>query len=614
MTERGALPDLTCLDIDTVARGYRSGRFSPGDVVMDMVERSDRDDAAGVWIHRASKDAVARALATLEERQRDGEWLPLYGVAFAVKDNIDVAGMPTTAACPAFSYVPARSAAVVERLIEAGAIVLGKTNLDQFATGLVGTRSPYGTPRNPFDARFIPGGSSSGSAVAVARGLATFALGTDTAGSGRVPAGFNNIVGLKPSRGLLSTTGVVPACRTLDCVSIFALTCPDAWRVFEIACHFDAQDPLSRRRGDIAGSQDGGCDRPFRFGVPADEQLDFQGDQQAKAMFTRAVQVLQTLGGEPVVIDFSPFREVARMLYDGPWVAERLEAAGELLARDANALDPNVRAILQGAAQVDARAVFRGQVELARVARQTRETWRRIDVLAMPTTPTIYSIADIAADPIGRNRHLGYYTNFVNLLDLAALAVPVGLRPDGLPSGVTLAAPSGSDAHLIALGRRFHARSSRTLGATRRSWRGESEVAPVVQGEGARIAVVGAHLSGEPLNWQLTELGGRFVKSARTASRYRLFSLPNTTPAKPGLVRTHREEGHSIELEVWWLSLSALGAFLAGIRAPLCIGSVELEDGDVVHGFLCEPYAVVGATDISKFGGWRAYRRSLPAF
>jgi allophanate hydrolase len=272
-----------------------------------------------------------------------------------------------------------------------------------------------------------------------------------------------------------------------------------------------------------------------------------------------------------------------------------------------------VRAILQGAVQVDARAAFRGQVELARLTRQAKETWQRIDVLAMPTTPTIYTIADIDADPIGRNRHLGYYTNFVNLLDLAAVAVPVGLRPDGLPSGVTLAAPCGSDASLIALGTRFHARSSRTLGATRRSWRGYVEPAPVVQGEGARIAVVGAHLSGEPLNWQLTELGARFVRATRTASRYRLFSLPNTMPAKPGLVRTELEEGHGIELEVWWLPLSALGAFLAGIRAPLCIGTIELEDGDAVHGFLCESHAVVGATDISKFGGWRAYRRSLSA-
>ncbi len=539
--------------------------------------------------------------------------MPLFGVPFAVKDNIDVAGMPTTAACPAFAHTPKRSAVAVQRLLDAGAIVLGKTNLDQFATGLVGTRSPYGIPRNPFDPRYIPGGSSSGSAVAVATGMATFALGTDTAGSGRVPAAFNNIVGLKPSRGAISTTGVVPACRSLDCVSVFALSCNDAWRVFEVARHFDPADPFACEWRDTAspGARRGSA---FRFGLPDADHLEFFGDELACGAFTQAVERLRTLGGQPVVVDFAPFREVAGLLYGGPWAAERLVATGKILGECPDALDPDVKAILLDARRFEARDVFRAQETLRLLERRTQVAWREVEVLVTPTVPTIYTIDQIRAEPLGLNSNLGYYTNFVNLLGLCALAVPAGFRSDRLPFGITLMAPRGNDAKLAALGTRFHALSSRTAGVFQRPRSERDEIPAVeVEQEGICLAVLGAHLSGEPLNHQLIDLGATFVMSTRTAPSYRLFELPNTTPPKPGLVRCEPNDGAAIELEIWRMSLEAFGSFVARIAAPLCIGSIELANGDRVQGFLCEHHAVAHARDISLFGGWRSFRKSLAA-
>jgi len=480
--------------------------------------------------------------------------------------------------------------------------VLGKTNLDQFATGLVGTRSPYGVPHNPFDPRFIPGGSSSGSAVAVARGMATFALGTDTAGSGRVPAAFNGLVGLKPSLGILGTTGVVPACRSLDCVSVFAHTCADAWRIFEIARHFDASDPYARRWDDLATP--GPLPATFRFGVPEASQLEFFGDGHTEHAFAEAVGALRALGGQPTRVDFSAFRQVAQLLYDGPWVAERLEASGALLAANPAAFDPCVREILLRARGVTADAVFRGQARLAALARATAEIWQGIDVLVTPTTPTIYTVAQVASDPIALNTRLGYYTNYVNLLDLCALAVPAGFRPDGLPVGITLVAPRGHDQRLLDLGARFHGET-----AGQPAPGAGSPPLPDAD-QGACLAVVGAHLAGEPLNHQLTGLHARLVKRTRTAPRYRLFALPNTTPAKPGLVRSANGGGFAVTVEVWWLSFAALGRFVAAVPAPLCIGSIELEDGSRVQGFLCEEHALRGAPDISRFGGWQAFLKT----
>ncbi|HLK89843.1 MAG TPA: allophanate hydrolase [Polyangia bacterium] len=581
---------------------------SPAEIVERALSEIARRGDDGVWITVTSRQRALADAQELERRREAGEALPLYGLTFAVKDNIDVAGLPTTAACPAFRYAPERDAPVVARLRAAGALCLGKLNLDQFATGLTGTRSPYGVPKNLFDGRFIVGGSSSGSAVAVAAGLVDFALGTDTAGSGRVPAAFNNIVGLKPSRGLLSATGVVPACPSLDCVSIFALTVEEASRVAAVARGTDDADPFSRPEADAFQFALGVRPPRFRFGVPA--ALDFLGDGQAAEQFARAVASLRTLGGEPVEIDFAPFREAGALVYGGAFVAERLVAAGRLLAEAPDALVGPVRTILQGATSVRPGAALETARQLARSRRHAARVFAGIDFLLVPTTPTIFSIADVEADPLGLNAALGAYTTFVNPLDLAALAVPTGFRGDGLPAGATLVGPWGSDARLGAFASALHHATSDRLGATDQKLSPTPPPAAPVPSDWIPIAVLGAHLSGEPLNRQLTDLGGRLVRATRTAPRYRFYALPDTTPPKPGLARVPTG-GAAIDLEIWALAPAAFGSFVARIPAPLCIGRVEVDDGSQVSGFLCEAHALAGARDISEFGGWRQYRRSL---
>ncbi len=585
-------------------------KMAPVEVAERALGEIARRGDDGVWITVTPRERLLTSARELQRRRDAGESLPLYGLTFAVKDNIDVAGLPTTAACPAFSYQPDKNAPVVARLLDAGALCLGKLNLDQFATGLSGVRSPYGVPKNLFDGRFIVGGSSSGSAVAVAAGLVDFALGTDTAGSGRVPAAFNNIVGLKPSRGLLSTTGVVPAVPSLDCVSIFALTVEEAARVAAIARGYDESDPGSRPEAETFSFAP--VDRPprFRFGVPRGSALDFLGDGRAAEQFARACARLAALGGERVEIDFAPFREAGALVYDGAFIAERLIAAGRLLAEEPEALVPPVRSILRGATSIGARAAFDTARALGRLRRHAARVLGGLDFLFVPTTPTIFRIEDIERDPIRLNAALGTYTTFVNPLDLAALAVPTGFRSDRLPAGATLVGPWGSDARLAGFGAMLHRAISTELGATGRALEPALPPAISVASDWIAVAVLGAHLSGEPLNHQLTETGGRFLRAARTAPKYRFFALPNTTPAKPGLARV-AEDGVAIELEVWALPPAAFGNFVARIPGPLCIGRIEIEDGSVVSGFLCEGYAFSGARDISEFGGWRAYRRSL---
>lgn len=582
---------------------YRAGRYTPRDLLDQVLARIEAAPERNAWITRLPREQVMAYARALEGQ--DPTVLPLYGIPFAVKDNIDLAGVPTTAACPQYAYTPRRSAAVVERLMAAGAVPVGKTNLDQFATGLVGTRSPYGPGKNPFDPEYISGGSSSGSAIAVAQGLVSFSLGTDTAGSGRVPAAFCNLVGLKPTRGLLSTRGVVPACRSLDCVSIFTLTCADAARVLEVARGYDAEDAYSRPPGAPTLGARGLPRAGLRVGVPPAGQLEFFGDGEYARLFDEAVQRLQGLGAQVVEVDLEPFLEAARLLYEGPWVAERYVAIEDFLATHPDALHPVTQAIIAGGAASRAAEAFRAQYRLAELRRRSEAAWSRVDVILTPTAGTIYRIAEVEAEPLRLNSNLGRYTNFMNLLDLAAVAVPAGFRPDGLPFGVTLFAPAFNDAGLLALADELHRAAGLPLGATGEPLPAERPPAPA-PGEEIPLVVCGAHMQGLALNHQLTERGARLCQRTRTAPAYRLYALPGGPPQRPGLIRA-REGGAAIEVEVWGVPAARLGDFLAGIPAPLGIGKVELEDGRWLPGFICEGWAADGAEDITALGGWRAH-------
>jgi allophanate hydrolase len=545
----------------------------------------------------------AEALANAERVQALGPARqPLYGVPFVVKDNIDVAGLPTTAACPAFAYQPKASAFVVDRLERAGAIVLGKTNLDQFATGLVGVRSPYGVPRNALRSDLIPGGSSSGSATAVGAGLVPFSLGTDTAGSGRVPAAFNGIVGLKPSLGLLSAAGVVPACRTLDTISIFARDVDDAFAVLKAAHAFDDGDAYSRSFPSPVLSR---FPAGVRLGVPQARQLAFFDDALASDAFSRDVRLAESLGARIVEFDFEPFAEVARALYDGPWVAERFAVTKPLIETRPEALHPVTRAIIEGARKFDAVAAFEAFYRLADSKRRTSRAWNEFDIMLVPTAPRFYTVAEVEADPVRLNSRVGTYTNFVNLLDLCAIAVPAGIRSDGLPSSVTLIAPAGADGVIGGVAAAIQSRSAAPKGAVATA----TPPPPVGNGMDGRIeiVVVGAHLSGLPLNRELVDLGAAFWREAATTADYRLFALPGTEPAKPGLLRVADGAGAAIKVEVWTLDAASFGAFVARIPPPLGIGTVRLADGALAKGFLVEAEAVKTAEDVSRFGGWRAY-------
>jgi allophanate hydrolase len=554
-------------------------------MIEEIFARIRNEGERPIWISLADESqTVAR------EKAIDSS-LPLAGMTFAVKDNFDVAGMATTAGCPSFAYVPKVTSTVVQRLLDAGAILIGKTNMDQFATGLVGTRSPYGACSSIYDASYISGGSSSGSAVAVARLLCSFSLGTDTAGSGRVPAAFNGLVGLKPTRGLLSTSGVVPACRSLDCVSIFAKTASDARTVWQVARGFDVADPYSREMPNGANAAPSLDTGQFRFGVPDESQLKFFGDTDAVALYRAASERLVAIGGIPNTIDFRVFKEAAELLYSGPWVAERFAAVGEFLTHATDGVNDVVKKIILGGANYSASEAFRNMYRLEALKQLAREQWSQMDVLLLPTTGTIYTHEAIAADPVRLNSNLGYYTNFVNLMDLAAVAVPAGIRPNGLPFGVSLIGPAFSDEALLELAARYLDERVLNTGAP----------------GCVLLAVVGAHLSGQPLNHELTSRGARHVKTCRTASRYRLYALRNTTPPKPGLLRDHSFDGWGVEVEVWSMPMNAFGSFVAGVPAPLGIGTVELEDGSSVKGFICEPAGIEGAEEITRFGGWKAY-------
>jgi allophanate hydrolase len=588
--------------IASLVAAHRTGARSPEQTVAQCFARIRAHDDPAVFITlRAEDDALAEARA-LAGTSADR---PLYGVPVAVKDNIDVAGLPTTAACPAFAYRPGKDATVIARLKRAGAIVIGKTNLDQFATGLVGVRSPYGIPRNPLRPDLIPGGSSSGSAVAVAAGLVPLALGSDTAGSGRVPAGFNNIVGLKPSPGLVPNTGVVPACRSLDCVSIFALTADDAWTALTAIAGPDPADAYSRDRP--LGTP-GAVAPGTRLGVPLPGQRLFFGDRAAAAAYEAALARLTRLGIAIKEIDIEPFYETARLLYEGPWLAERYLVARGVIASAPDAMHPVTREIILGGARVTAADAFAAFHQLEDLRRSADATFRTVDALALPTMPTVYTVRQVLADPIQLNSRLGTYTNFVNLLGLAGLALPAAMRDDGAPFGLTLLAPGGRDAELASLGRVFHADTGLALGAT--TGEAQPPLAPIAVVPGRdeiALAVVGAHLSGMPLNGELKAAGARFLQATATAPDYRLFALAGTSPPKPGLLRVAAGTGAAIEVELWALSAAAFGRFVAAVPPPLSIGTLRLSDGREAKGFLVEAAATDGARDISRFGGWRAY-------
>ena len=590
---------------ETVAEildAYRRGAVQPGDIVARSFERMRAHDDPAIFIAlREEADVVAEAHALARGGDKT---LPLYGIPVAVKDNIDVKGLPTTAACPAYSYRPNKDATCVARLRQAGALVLGKTNLDQFATGLVGMRTPYGIGRNLFDQKLIPGGSSAGSALAVGAGLAPLALGTDTAGSGRVPAAFSNIVGLKPSCGLVSTAGVVPACRTLDCVSVLALTVDDAMAMLRVIAGPDPADPFSRPRPvhAVGPMPDG-----LKLGVPLPGQRLFFGDRASEAAYDAALARLSALGAKIVEIDVEPFYATARLLYEGPWVAERYLTARALIASSPESLHPVTRQVILSGAHGTAADAFAAFYQLEELRQVRDRTLRAIDALVLPTAPTIYAIDEVLADPIGLNSRLGIYTNFVNLLDMCGLAVPASIRPDGIPFSVTLLAPAGDDAALAAIGREFHAATGLPLGALQHPLPPLARL-PAAPTEGEiPIAVVGAHLSGMPLNGELRAAGGRLIERTATAPHYRLYALAGTRPPKPGLLRVQKGAGTAIEVEVWALSDAAFGRFVAAVPSPLSIGTLELDSGRSVKGFLVEAEAVAGARDISSFGGWRAF-------
>ncbi|PTB19996.1 allophanate hydrolase [Trinickia symbiotica] len=612
------------MTIAALLKCYREGTLTPRQLVDAIAARTAGNDRHHVWIRALTLDEMMRYVDALGGHTPDS--LPLFGIPFAIKDNIDLAGVPTTAACPAYAYTPEKSAAVVERLIAAGAIPIGKANLDQFATGLSGQRSPYGACRNALDPRYASGGSSSGSAVAVALGLAAFSLGTDTAGSGRVPAAFNGLVGLKPTKGILSTLGVVPACKSLDCVSIFAHSADDAQRVFDVARAAVPGDPYARewmpRAGGPSSRTRDATLSGMRFGVPLRSQLEFFGNESYALAFDTALDQLRETGARLIEIDFAPFLETARLLYEGPFVAERLAAIKPFFDTQPGALHAVTRAIIGGAQRWSAAEAFAAFDRLASLRMCADAVWQKIDAIVTPTSPTTATIDELEADPIGVNARFGYYTNFVNLLDLAAVAVPAGVCEGGahagLPFGLSFVGRAHADHMLLDLARAWLAEPTREPERTAVAAAGTHAAQETCQHESASrrvaLAVVGAHLRGQPLNGQLTQREARYLRTTKTAPLYRLYALPaaaNGGMAKPGLVRLPQgQDGAAIDVEVWDLPLTAYGDFMTLVPSPLSIGTLTLADGAQVQGFLCESAGLQGAVDITAFGGWRAYLAS----
>jgi len=583
------------LQLDALRQAYRNGDTTPRQLLLALREKAAAlNPDYHLFIHLLSAEELEPYLAALDGRDLDS--LPLYGVPFAIKDNIDLAGVPTTAACPAFAYVPERSATIVEQLLALGAIPLGETNLDQFATGLNGSRSPYGACPNSVLPEYPSGGSSAGSSLAVALGVASFALGTDTAGSGRVPAALNNLVGLKASKGLISTAGVLPACRTLDCVTTFTATAREANQLLALTAHLDPRDEYSRSNPSWNDGSAFGVPRPFRFGVPRAQDLEFFGCKEGPRLFGDAIDRLKALGGEAVELDLSPFLEAARLLYEGPWVAERYSVAGELMEENPAAVLPVIRAVLAKAPAVSGVQTFRAQYRLQALKAVCDKALEGLDCVLTPTIGRPVTLAELDAEPVLRNSKLGYYTNFMNLLDYAAVAVPGGFMANGLPWGVTLFGRAFTDQYLLGVADALQRQQDPALPTPNNPARHDR----------ARLVVCGAHLDGLALNGQLRQRGARLIEATYSSKDYKLYALAGGPPLRPGMLRV-AEGGVSIAVEVWELPSSELGSFLTGIPAPLGLGKVQLADGRWESGFICEPYGLEGATDISHLGGWRAY-------
>ncbi|WP_129972871.1 MULTISPECIES: allophanate hydrolase [unclassified Pseudomonas] len=583
------------LQLDALRQTYHNGDTTPRQLLLALREKAAAlNPDYHLFIHLLSAEELEPYLAALDGRDLDS--LPLYGVPFAIKDNIDLAGVPTTAACPAFAYVPERSATIVEQLLALGAIPLGKTNLDQFATGLNGSRSPYGACPNSVLPEYPSGGSSAGSSLAVALGVASFALGTDTAGSGRVPAALNNLVGLKASKGLISTAGVLPACRTLDCVTTFTATAREASQLLALTARLDPRDEYSRSNPSWNDGTAFGVPRPFRFGVPRAQDLAFFGCEEGPLLFRDAIDGLKALGGEAVELDLSPFLEAARLLYEGPWVAERYSVAGELMEENPEAVLPVIRAVLAKAPAVSGVQTFRAQYRLQALKAVCDKALEELDCVLTPTIGRPVTLAELDAEPVLRNSELGYYTNFMNLLDYAAVAVPSGFMANGLPWGVTLFGRVFTDQYLLGVADALQRQQDRALPTPNNPARHDR----------ARLVVCGAHLDGLALNWQLRQRDARLIEATYSSKDYKLYALAGGPPLRPGMLRV-AEGGVAIAVEVWELPSSELGSFLTGIPAPLGLGKVQLADDRWESGFICEPYGLEGATDISHLGGWRAY-------
>jgi allophanate hydrolase len=612
MSDSEWLASTGSLDFHTLSQGYASGRLTPSKVVEAIYERIEARGEDHVWIHLVSRLHALQAAHALEAGGYDGR--PLWGIPFSIKDCNDVIGLPTTNALKESAYIAETTGQAVTRLFDSGAILIGKTNMDQFGIGLVGMRTPYGACSSVFNDDYISGGSSSGSGVSVAAGLSSFSIANDAAGSGRVPAGFNNIVGIKPTPGIVSNACVSGGgcVKTIETLSVFALTVEDGMAVMRIITGYDPSYPFSKPEADHVALEVVAAPPRFRFGIPAGDALRFFGDTQAGKLFGEAVARLEAMGGEAVPVDFSAFEETQRILYDGPWISERALSLDKTLAQYGDAIHPVTKRILENSGQYTSLDTFRAIHRIAELKCATRPVWEDIAVLLVPTTPTIYRKSEILADPIALNAKLGIYTNFVNLMGLCGIAVPNGFRADGLPTGVTFLAPGMEEAKVAAIAAEFHRRAGIGLGKHLNPYSAYDDK-PALPASHREIAVVGAHLSGMPLNRELVERGGVFREKTRTAADYRLYALSGTVPPKPGLVRDPGAEGPGIEVEIWSLPLEGFADFVERIPQPLGIGKIALADGRQVSGFLCESAALAGARDITAHAGWRNYLASTAA-